>query len=75
MRYTLSLLALLGLGMSLHADVVPAQLFTDNAVLQRDKPIPVRGTAAAGEKICVTFAGEDKVFRPATAAPFRSDTW
>jgi hypothetical protein len=39
------------------ADVVPAFLFNDNAVLQRDKPIPVWGTADAGQKISVAFAG------------------
>jgi sialate O-acetylesterase len=33
-------------------------LFTNNAVLQRDKPIPVWGTADAGEKISVAFAGQ-----------------
>jgi sialate O-acetylesterase len=32
-------------------------MFGDNAVLQRDKPIPVWGTASAGEKVSVTFAG------------------
>jgi sialate O-acetylesterase len=37
------------------ADVVPGFLFSDNAVLQRDKPILVWGTAAAGEKVSVTF--------------------
>jgi sialate O-acetylesterase len=36
---------------------VPAHVFSDNAVLQRDKPIPVWGTAAAGEKVSVSFAG------------------
>jgi sialate O-acetylesterase len=42
----------------LRADVVPAALFTDNAVLQRDKPVPVWGTADAGEKVSVSFAGQ-----------------
>lgn len=58
MRNPLIPLALLCLGAHLHANVVPAPLFTDNAVLQRDKPIPVWGTADAGEKVAVTFAGE-----------------
>jgi len=52
------LIALLGLGAHLRADVVPAPLFTDNAVLQRDKPVPVWGTADAGEKVSVSFAGQ-----------------
>jgi len=40
------------------ADVVLAPLFTDHAVLQRDKPLPVWGTADAGEKITVKFRGQ-----------------
>ena len=58
MNKTLICLLLTSLGASLRADVVPAPLFTDNAVLQRDKPIPVWGTADAGEKVSVTFAGQ-----------------
>ncbi len=50
---------------ALFAAVTPAPLFQDNAVLQRDKPVPVWGTANAGEKITVTFAGQTK---SATAA-------
>jgi sialate O-acetylesterase len=37
------------------ADVALAPLFTDHAVLQRDKAVPVWGAAAAGEKVTVTF--------------------
>ncbi len=40
------------------ADVKLPGLFTDHIVLQRDKPIPVWGWAATGEKITVTLAGE-----------------
>src|SRR5687768_2661077 len=47
-----------------HADVVPAPLFTDHAVLQRDKPVPIWGTAEIGEKVLVTF-GQQR--REATA--------
>jgi len=43
---------------SLRADVVPAPLFQDRAVLQRDKPVPVWGRAEPGEKVSVTFAGQ-----------------
>ncbi len=57
MRTTLICLALVCLGAPARADVKPAALFTDNAVLQRDKPIPVWGTADAGEKVTVSFAG------------------
>lgn len=48
------------------ADVTLAPLFTDYAVLQRDKPIPIWGTAEVSEKIVVTF-GEQRL--EATAGP------
>jgi len=41
-----------------HAKVTLAPLFADGAVLQREKPVPVWGTADAGEKISVAFAGQ-----------------
>ncbi|GAB6164533.1 sialate O-acetylesterase [Thermostilla marina] len=37
----------------LWADVQPASIFTDNAVLQRDMPLPVWGKADPGEKVTV----------------------
>lgn len=40
------------------ADVTPNPLFSDNAVLQRDKEVPVWGMAADGEKVTVEFAGQ-----------------
>jgi sialate O-acetylesterase len=40
------------------AKPVPAGLFTDHAVLQQGRPVPVWGTADAGEKISVAFAGK-----------------
>jgi len=40
------------------ADVAPASLFCDHAVLQQGKPIPVWGTAAENEKVTVTLAGQ-----------------
>lgn len=73
MRYTLTLLALLGLGAHVRADVVPAPLFTDNAVLQRDKPIPVWGKADAGEKVSVTFAGKTVSTTADAAGKWRVD--
>jgi sialate O-acetylesterase len=58
MRNPLLCLALFSLGAAAHANVVLAPLFTDNAVLQRDKPVPVWGTADAGEAVTVAFAGQ-----------------
>ena len=42
------------------ANPVPASLFTDGAVLQRDKAVPIWGKADAGEKIVVTFSGQQR---------------
>lgn len=41
-----------------NASVSLAPLFRDGAVLQRDKPVPVWGSADAGESLTVTFAGQ-----------------
>ncbi|HEX4592373.1 MAG TPA: sialate O-acetylesterase [Gemmataceae bacterium] len=48
---------------AVRADVVPNSMFTDHAVLQRDKPIAVWGTADPGESIRVGLSTE-----PGTAA-------
>jgi sialate O-acetylesterase len=42
------------------ADVTLAPLFTDHAVVQRDKALPVWGRADAGEAITVQFAGQTR---------------
>ena len=57
MRPLLLALVTISLATSLAAEVVPNFLFADNAVLQRDKPVPVWGTATAGEQVSVAFAG------------------
>lgn len=44
----------------LEAAVVPASLFSHHAVLQRDVPVPVWGTATPGETVVVSFAGQTK---------------
>ncbi|MDB6166766.1 MAG: hypothetical protein JWQ83_1906, partial [Lacunisphaera sp.] len=43
---------------SASAAVSVAPLFSDHAVLQRDRPVPVWGRAAGGETVKVTFHGE-----------------
>jgi len=64
-RRTLLIAALL-LGVAeTRADVTLAPLFTDRAVLQRDKIVPIWGRADAGEKVTVTFAGQRKEATPA----------
>ncbi len=43
---------------TLNAEVTPGSFFTDNAVLQRGKPVAIFGTAAPGEKVTVSFKGQ-----------------
>ena len=52
------LLCIAALAQTLLADVIPNTLFSDNAVLQQQRPVPVWGTAADGEKVTVEFAGQ-----------------
>ncbi len=52
---SLSALALLAAARS---EVVPNRLFSDHAVLQQDRAIPVWGTAADGEQVTVGIAGQ-----------------
>jgi sialate O-acetylesterase len=52
------ILGLLTLASLARADVVPASLFRDHAVLQQGMAIPVWGTADAGETVTVTLAGQ-----------------
>ena len=42
------------------AEVKPAAVFGNHMVLQRGMPVPVWGTAAAGEEVTVEFAGQTK---------------
>ena len=55
-RNFFALLAGLLLALPVFADVTPHGIFSDHAVLQRDKPIPVWGQAAPGEKVTVRLA-------------------
>jgi sialate O-acetylesterase len=43
---------------SAQAEVRLHALFTDGAVLQRELPLPIWGTASAGEKVIVSLAGQ-----------------
>lgn len=54
----LASIALLGAA-ALNAKLVPATIFSDHMVLQREMPVPVWGTADADEKITVNFAGQN----------------
>ena len=46
------------LALTVAAAVKPANPFTDEMVLQRDMPVRIWGTAGAGEKVTVEFAGQ-----------------
>jgi len=54
----LSSLALLLMPLTARPEVTLAPIFTDHAVVQRDKVLPVWGQAAPGEKIAVSFRGQ-----------------
>jgi len=57
---SLALVLLCTLTGPLYADVKPANLFSDHVVLQREIALPVWGTDAPGQKITVSFAGQEK---------------
>lgn len=64
-------------GSALYADVKPANIITDNMVLQKGMPVRIWGTADAGEKVSVKFmkssgstvAGKDGKWRVDLKAP------
>lgn len=50
----------LAIASTLHADISLPRVFGENMVLQRDRPIPVWGKGSPGEKVTVSFAGQEK---------------
>jgi sialate O-acetylesterase len=54
------LLSLLAAALPLLADVKVPTIIGDRMVLQRDKAVPIWGTAEAGESVSVAFAGQKK---------------
>ena len=71
MKYTFIFLA--GLCLAAHAEVRLAGPFTSHMVLQRDQPVPVWGTAEAGETVTVSFAGRKEATRADAAGNWRVD--
>ena len=51
---------------AIRADVTPASLFTDHAVLQEGQTVPIWGTAAPGEQVRVSIQNQSQ---STTAAP------
>jgi sialate O-acetylesterase len=64
------LVLLLGAAPAL-ADVKLASPFTDHMVLQRDKKVPVWGTADPGESVTVEFAGQKKYVKAGADGKWR----
>ena len=60
MKKAISIAMLLLMSQSIFAHVKLPRLFSDNMVLQRGKPIPIWGWAAAKEKITVQLKGQTK---------------
>ena len=56
--YTLAIIHFALALSALKAGVVLAPYFRDNAVLQREKPVPVWGRADPGENVTVTFQSQ-----------------
>jgi sialate O-acetylesterase len=52
------LLLLLGMALPAHATIILPRILGHNMVLQREKPVPIWGTAAPGEAVTVQFAGQ-----------------
>ncbi len=50
---------------------VDQHLFTNGLVLQRGMPVPIWGTASAGEQVTVTFAGQNKTTTAASDGTWR----
>jgi len=55
------------------AGLTVPKVFTDGAVLQRDRAVPVWGSATAGKQVVVKFAGQEKTTRAAADGKWRVD--
>jgi len=75
-KAALSLLCCLLSGTALAADAgLLNPMFQDHGVLQRDKPLPVWGHAAAGEQVTVVLAGPAGSSVTATAKAGKDGRW
>ena len=69
----LALLAVLLSATSLRAEVQLASPFGSHMVLQRDRPVPVWGTAADGEDVTIEFAGQKQSTKAGADGAWRVD--
>lgn len=60
MKKIIVCIILLLFALNIKAEVVLPRILGHGMVLQRDRPVPIWGTAAAGEQITVQFAGQEK---------------
>lgn len=60
LKFLLGLLAAAIISLPAQAELTVASLFTDHAVLQRDMPVPVWGTADSEASVTVKFGGQKK---------------
>lgn len=58
-------------GATVRAEVVLPKILGNGMVLQRNKPVPVWGTAAQGEKVTVKFGKQTKTAMPDTAGNWK----
>jgi len=71
----LSLLFILCVFNTLHAEVKLPNLFGNHMVLQRQKPIPIWGWADPGEKITVSLAKADEKVKPINIKAGKDGKW
>ena len=68
MRIQVLLAMMAAVAVGAMADVKPASVFTDNAVLQQGVAVPVWGTAEPGEAVTVSFGDQKKTRKPTLRA-------
>jgi len=61
------------LGLLVHGKLVPAALFNDHCVLQRDRSVPVWGRADPRATVTVSFAGQEKTAQADDRGQWRLD--
>ena len=59
LRPAIAALSFLAISLSLNAEVTLAPMFSDGAVLQQGRKVPIWGTADSGERITVQFSNQN----------------
>jgi sialate O-acetylesterase len=66
---------LLFLSIHTEATITLPKIFSDNMVLQRDKPLKIWGWAAKGENVTVNFNGQKLKSKAVTKSNYRIETY